>query len=172
MRILGIDPGLRATGWGVVEAGKGRLRHIAHGSIRPPTNRPLDRRLLVIFEGLIDVVREHAPGEAAIEETFVNKNAAATLSLGQARAAGLLAAAQTGLPIAEYAPNRVKKAVVGVGHADKEQVAAMVCRLMPIEISGPDAADALAIAICHSHFRESEGRLVPAAGIGTRGAVR
>ena len=151
MRVLGIDPGLRHLGWGLIEANHGRLRHVANGVISTQVgNLPL--RLLRLHEGLSDVIAHHQPGCAAVEQTFVNKDAVATLKLGQARAIALLVPAQFGLTIGEYAPNKVKKTVVGVGHADKTQVQHMVKMQLPgVELNGPDAADALAIAICHAH---------------------
>ncbi|MEL6617541.1 MAG: crossover junction endodeoxyribonuclease RuvC [Pseudomonadota bacterium] len=151
MRILGIDPGLRHMGWGVIEAEGPRLRHVANG-VCHSAGADLAPRLLSLFQQLADVIAAHAPTGAAVEQTFVNKDGAATLKLGQARGIAVLALAQAGLQIGEYAPNAVKKTVVGVGHADKRQVAHMVRMQLPgVEIAGPDAADALAIAICHAH---------------------
>ena len=151
MRILGIDPGLRHMGWGVIEAEGSRLRHVANG-ICHSAGTELPRRLLSLFEQLSDVISAHAPQASAIEETFVNKDGAGTLKLGQARGVAMLALARAGLEVGEYAPNSVKKTVVGVGHADKRQVAHMVRVQLPgVELAGPDAADALAIAICHAH---------------------
>ncbi len=151
MRILGIDPGLRHMGWGVIEADGPRLRHVANG-VCHSTGDDLAARLLSLFQQLSDVIAMHAPGAAAVEQTFVNKDGAGTLKLGQARGVAVLALAQAGLTVGEYAPNAVKKTVVGVGHADKRQVAHMVRMQLPgIDIAGPDAADALAIAICHAH---------------------
>jgi crossover junction endodeoxyribonuclease RuvC len=153
-RILGLDPGLRRTGWGVVTAAGSRLTWVAHGVIAPPESAPFAQRLLALLEGVAAVIAAHAPDEAAVEETFVNVNAASTLKLGHARAASLIAPAQAGLSVAEYAPTEVKKALVGTGRADKDQVAFMVRRLLPAcgEVSA-DAADALAIAITHAHRR-------------------
>ena len=154
--ILGLDPGLRKTGWGVIAVEGSRLRWIAHGVVSPDDKAPFSERLLALFEGVCAVVREHAPDEAAIEETFVNVNAASTLKLGHARAAALLAPAQAGLPVAEYAPSEVKKAVVGTGGADKAQVAFMIRRLLPAcGNASADAADALAVAVAHAHTRQS-----------------
>ena len=151
-RILGLDPGLRRTGWGVVTAAGSRLTWVAHGVIAPPESAPFAQRLLALLEGVAAVIAAHLPDEAAVEETFVNVNAASTLKLGHARAASLIAPAQAGLSVAEYAPTEVKKALVGTGRADKDQVAFMVRRLLPTcgEVSA-DAADALAIAITHAH---------------------
>jgi len=154
--ILGLDPGLRKTGWGVIAVEGSRLRWIAHGVVSPDDKAPFSERLLALFEGVCAVVRAHAPDEAAIEETFVNVNAASTLKLGHARAAALLAPAQAGLPVAEYAPSEVKKAVVGTGGADKAQVAFMIRRLLPAcGNASADAADALAVAVAHAHTRQS-----------------
>lgn len=158
MRLLGIDPGLRRTGWGIIEARGNRLSHVAHGAVTSDAAAGLPARLAQIHDGIAAVVTEYAPAEAAIEETFVNRNPASTLKLGQARGVAMLAPARAGLPVSEYAANRIKKAVVGVGHADKTQVVDMVRRLLPgIEISDPDAADALAVAICHAHYAQARG---------------
>lgn len=155
MRILGIDPGLRNLGWGVIEAEGNRLRHIDNGICRSSGN-DLAERLLSLHEQLTDVIQRFMPDSAAVEQTFVNKDGASTLKLGQARAIALLVPAQFGLSVGEYAPNTVKKTVVGVGHAEKTQVAHMVRVQLPgIELVGPDAADALAIAICHAHHAHS-----------------
>lgn len=155
-RILGIDPGLRHTGWGIIEARGNHLRHIAHGVISPPPQQPLASRLSALFQQLKEAISHFSPDEAAVEETFVNAvNAASALKLGMARGAVLLAPAISYLPIGEYSANKVKKAVVGVGHADKEQVAMMVQRLLPgCCLVKADAADALAVAICHAHYRQ------------------
>lgn len=151
MKIIGIDPGLRNMGWGVIESDGPRLKHVANGIIHSE-GVDLGPRLLVLFRGLSQVIATHAPDAAAVEQTFVNKDAVGTLKLGQARGIALLAPAEAGLEIGEYAPNAVKKAVVGVGHAGKEQVEHMVRFMLPgVELAGPDAADALAIAICHAH---------------------
>ncbi len=150
MRVLGIDPGLRVLGWGVIEAEGSRLRHVANGQITSGTG-DLGLRLLALHRQLADLIARHAPGAAAIEQTFVNRDGAGTLKLGQARGVALLALAQAGLEIGEYAPNAVKKTVVGVGHADKRQIDHMVRMQLPgAEPAGPDAADALAIAMCHA----------------------
>jgi crossover junction endodeoxyribonuclease RuvC len=154
VRILGLDPGLRRTGWGLVAVSGARMVHIAHGVIAPKDTLPFAERLLILFEGIVDVIATHAPDEAAVEETFVNTNAASTLKLGHARACCLIAPARAGLPVAEYAATVVKKAVVGTGAAEKDQVGFMIRRLLPM--AGPttaDAADALAVAIAHAHHR-------------------
>lgn len=154
-RILGLDPGLRRTGWGVVEAEGSRLRWIAHGVVVPDDKAPFSARLLHLLDAVSDLCRGHACDEAAIEEVFVNVNPASTLKLGQARGAVILGPARCGLPVAEYAPNLIKKAVVGAGHADKAQVAFMVRRLLPAagDVSA-DAADALAVALTHAQLRK------------------
>lgn len=158
MRILGIDPGLRNLGWGVIESHGSKLSHVANGVCKS-TGDDLATRLLSLHEQLTEVLANFLPDQAAIEQTFVNKDGAGTLKLGQARGVALLAAAQAGLPIGEYAPNRVKKTVVGVGHADKRQVLHMVRLQLPgCDPAGPDAADALAIAICHAHYGGVAGR--------------
>jgi len=170
MRVLGIDPGLRHLGWGVIDAAGSRLSHIANGTCHSAGD-DLASRLLSLHGQLSAILREYAPDTAAVEETFVNTNASATLKLGQARGIALLVPAQAGLQVGEYAPNTVKKTVVGVGHAAKEQVAHMVRVQLPgVEIAGPDAADALAIAICHAHHARSPGRVTPAAKINKRRA--
>ncbi|HEX8233496.1 MAG TPA: crossover junction endodeoxyribonuclease RuvC [Caulobacteraceae bacterium] len=154
IRILGLDPGLRRTGWGVVAVEGARLSHVAHGVIRAPEAAPLSERLHAIFQEVAAVIAAHAPHEAAIEETFVTANGASTLKLGHARAAAMLAPACARLPVAEYAALVVKKAVVGTGSADKAQVAFMVRRLLPAcGDATADAADALAVAITHAHHR-------------------
>ncbi|WGW05805.1 crossover junction endodeoxyribonuclease RuvC [Tropicibacter oceani] len=152
MRILGIDPGLRNLGWGVIEGERGRFRHVANGVIHSPAGE-LAPRLLYLHQQLTEVFTRFQPDTAAVEQTFVNKDAVATLKLGQARAIALLVPAQFGLEVGEYAPNKVKKTVVGVGHADKNQIQHMVKIQLPTAVlNGPDAADALAIAICHGHY--------------------
>jgi crossover junction endodeoxyribonuclease RuvC len=156
VRILGIDPGLRRTGWGVVESDGNRLVFVGCGSVEPPDGLPLASRLLAIHEGLAAVLGEFKPTEAAVEQTFVNKDGVATLKLGQARGVAMLAPALFGISVAEYAPNQVKKTVVGAGHADKSQVMVMLKILLPkAEPPSADAADALAIAITHAHHRSS-----------------
>jgi crossover junction endodeoxyribonuclease RuvC len=152
MRILGLDPGLRNTGWGVIDVTGNRLTHVADGVAHAAVDQPLASRLSVLFRQILGVLEEFRPDEAAVEETFVNKNPASTLKLGVARGVVLLAPAERGLPVAEYSANMVKKSVVGAGHAEKEQVQMMVRRLLPgCAIAEPDAADALAVAICHAH---------------------
>jgi crossover junction endodeoxyribonuclease RuvC len=154
VRIIGIDPGLRNTGWGVIEADGTRLSYVADGSVHSDADAPLATRLLQIHTQLAEILLRHAPDEAAIEETFVNKGARATLKLGQARGAAMLAPALAGLSVAEYAPNVVKKSVVGAGHAEKDQMKHMVKVLLPrAELNSGDSIDALAIAICHAHHR-------------------
>lgn len=156
IRIIGIDPGLRHTGWGIVEALGNSLRFIASGTVKSDAKMDLASRLCQLHEGLSAIIHEYQPDEAAVEHTFVNKDATATLKLGQARGIALLAPAQAGLPVAEYAPNAVKKAVIGVGHGEKQQIHMMVKVLMPrASFDSSDAADALAIAICHIHHRQS-----------------
>lgn len=153
IRIIGLDPGLRRTGWGVVETDGNRLKHIAHGTVTSRGDDDLALRLRDLHEGLTAVLAAYAPQEAAVEHTFVNKDPVATLKLGQARAIALLVPAQAGLPVAEYAPNQVKKSVVGAGHAEKDQVLHMVKLLLPqCGDPAPDEADALAVAICHAHL--------------------
>ncbi len=152
MRVLGIDPGLRCLGWGIIDMQGSRLRHVANGVCESDSADDLATRLLSLHRQLSAVFERYAPQLAAIEQTFVNKDAVGTLKLGQARGVALLVPAQFGLPVGEYAPNKVKKTVVGVGHADKGQIDHMVRMQLPrVEIAGPDAADALAIAICHAH---------------------
>lgn len=154
MRIIGIDPGLRNTGWGIVAAEGTRLSYVADGSVHSDADAPLAERLFQIHSRLLEVLKSFAPDEAAIEETFVNKDARATLKLGQARGAAMLAPASLGIPVSEYAPNAIKKSVVGAGHAEKDQVKHMVRLLLPkAELNTPDSTDALAIAICHAHHR-------------------
>lgn len=156
VRILGLDPGLRRTGWGVVSIEGARLTHVAHGVIKPDETADFAIRLLTLFEGICEVIAAHAPDEAAVEETFVNTNAASTLKLGHARACCLIAPARAGLPVAEYAATVVKKAVVGTGAADKTQVGFMIRRLLPAAgDTTADAADALAVAIAHAHARRA-----------------
>ena len=156
IRIIGIDPGLRRTGWGVIETLGNSLHFVAAGTVRSDDKGDLASRLCELHEGLSAVIHAQMPHEAAVEQTFVNKDAAATLKLGQARGIALLVPAQAGVAVAEYAPNAVKKAVVGAGHADKAQIRMMVRVLLPRAVfDGEDAADALAIAITHAHHRGS-----------------
>jgi len=153
-RILGLDPGLRTTGWGIIESTGQQLSYIAHGVVRSSSEGDLGSRVAQLYEGLVAIINHYQPQEAALEETFVNKNPTSTLKLGMARGVVLLAPAIAGLLVGEYAANRVKKAVVGVGHADKAQVAMMVQRLLRgCGVVEADAADALAVAICHAHYR-------------------
>jgi len=154
VRVIGIDPGLRSTGWGVIDSDGNRLSHVANGALHSKAGADLASRLAELYAGLEQVLAAHHPQEAAVEHTFVNKNAVSTLKLGHARAVALLAPARAGLVVAEYAPNLVKKAVVGAGHAQKTQIQAMLGVLLPgAPVAGADAADALAIAICHAHHR-------------------
>src|ERR1700730_9037096 len=173
MRLIGLDPGLRLTGWGVIEVDGNRLRHVAHGVVRVATVGTLAERLKELFEGVTAIVEAQRPLEAAVEETFVNINPGSTLKLGQARGvvvlapaspgrvpgAGVRARARPALPVFEYAANLVKKSVTGAGHADKRQIAMMVGRLLPGVEATSDAADALAVAICHAHHRATAKRV-------------
>lgn len=164
MRLLGLDPGLGATGWGVVDFERGRLAHVADGVVETDQGRSLADRLVQLADGLEQVIRQFRPEEAAVEETFVNRNAVSTLKLGQARGVALLVPARAGLPVAEYLPNLVKKTVVGTGHAAKVQIQMMVRSLLPgARLTSADAADALAVAICHAHHRQSARLLARAA---------
>lgn len=159
MRVLGIDPGLRSLGWGVISYAGSRLSHVENGQIRSE-GESLAERLLSLHSALTAVVARLAPEAAAVEQTFVNKDATGTLKLGQARGIALVVPAAAGLEVAEYAPNHVKKSVVGVGHAAKEQVQHMVKLQLPgVDLAGPDAADALAIAICHAFHLQSRSRV-------------
>jgi crossover junction endodeoxyribonuclease RuvC len=154
IRILGLDPGLRRTGWGVVDCVGSRIIHVAHGVIAAPEAAPFADRLLFLFERIAEVISAHAPHEAAVEEVFVNMNPSSTLKLGHARACALIAPARAGLPVAEYATRAVKKAIVGTGAADKAQIGFMVARLLPTAgATCSDSADALAVAIAHAHLR-------------------
>jgi crossover junction endodeoxyribonuclease RuvC len=156
MIILGLDPGLGTTGWGVIAAVGNRLSYIANGQISTDAKMPLAERLVVLDRAMTDLLLEHRPEAAAVEEVFVNANPQSTLKLGQARGVILLGAAKSGLIVGEYAARLVKKAVVGVGNAEKAQIHAMVSRLLPgVKIAGSDAADALAVAICHAHHLAS-----------------
>ena len=159
MRVMGLDPGLRALGWGVVDVSGSKLRHVANGVCKTETGA-LGGRLVSLFDELSEIWERFGPDEAAVELTFVNKDGAATLKLGQARGIAMLVPARAGITVGEYAPNAVKKAVVGVGHADKRQVDHMVRMQLPgVEIAGPDAADALAVAICHAHMSQTARRV-------------
>jgi len=159
MLFLGLDPGLRNTGWGVIESDANKLRYVGHGVVQSGAGN-LAERLLRLHDGLSEVVSRYRLDGAAVEETFVNRDAKATLKLGQARGIVLLVPAQAGLPVAEYPANTIKKSVVGFGHADKRQIGHMIALLLPgAEVSSADAADALAVAICHAHHRASAQRL-------------
>jgi crossover junction endodeoxyribonuclease RuvC len=165
MKLLGLDPGLRVTGWGVIEVIDNRLRHVADGAVESDADDPLAVRLATLYDGIAAVIARYLPDAAAVEETFVNRNASSTLKLGQARGVVLLAPARAGLPVAEYATNLVKKSVVGSGHAAKMQIAMMVRTLLPgATLETADAADALAVAICHAHHAASAQRFIAAAG--------
>jgi crossover junction endodeoxyribonuclease RuvC len=166
VKIIGLDPGLRRTGWGVIACEGARLRWVAHGVVTPVETGAFADRLLHLFEALTEIIALHAPDEAAVEEVFVNINPSSTLKLGHARAAAMIVPARAGLPVAEYAARQVKKAVVGSGAADKSQIAFMIRRLLPTagEVTA-DAADALAVAVTHAHLRMAARRL------GVRGAA-
>ena len=167
MRVLGIDPGLRTLGWGVIDVLGSRISHVENGHCKSAGD-DLSLRLLSLFEQLSDVISRLQPDCAGVEKTFVNKDGAGTLKLGQARGIAMLVPARAGIPIGEYAPNTVKKTVVGVGHADKRQIDHMVRLQLPgVKIAGPDAADALAIALCHAHHARASGRLAAAISKGT-----
>jgi crossover junction endodeoxyribonuclease RuvC len=156
MRVVGLDPGLRHTGWGVIDVAGNRLTHVADGVVHAATDQPLAVRLVSLFRQITAMLERFQPDEAAVEETFVNRNPASTLKLGVARGVVLLAPAERGMPVAEYSANLVKKAVVGAGHAEKSQVQLMVGRLLSgCSSSEPDAADALAVAICHAQHTAS-----------------
>jgi crossover junction endodeoxyribonuclease RuvC len=164
MRLLGIDPGLLHTGWGVIEVDGNRLSHVANGIIHPPAGAAMAERLKVILDGLAEVLEHHRPDAAAVEETFVNKNPDTTLKLGLARGAALLAPAIAGIEVHEYATRLVKKSVVGTGRADKGQVGMMVAVLLPgAKVAGEDAADALAVALCHAHHAATASKVRAAA---------
>ena len=153
MLIIGLDPGLGTTGWGIVAKSGSRLSHIANGQIKTDPKAPLAERLVTLDRELADVILAHRPDSGAVEEVFVNSNPQSTLKLGQARGVCLLALARAGMPVAEYATRLVKKALVGTGGAEKAQVQAMLRVLLPgVKLAGPDAADALAVAICHAHM--------------------
>lgn len=163
MKLLGIDPGLRNTGWGVIDAEGNRLRHVANGVVHSRGECSLADRLVQLYEGLADIIERYDPQEAAVEETFVNRNPVSTLKLGQAKGVALLVPARAGLAVTEYSPNLVKKTVVGTGHAAKEQIRMMVEMLLPgCQVAGADAADALAVAICHAHHRATAVRMASA----------
>ena len=163
VRIIGIDPGLRRCGWGVIESTGNRLSFVAAGTITPPTDLSLAERLVLLHRGLTEVLDSQHPEEAAVEETFVSAGARSALQLGQARGVVLMTPALRGLPVGEYAANLIKKSVVGTGHAEKAQIQMMIKILLPTaEYKGADAADALAIAICHAHHRAIRKLGVPA----------
>lgn len=173
MILIGLDPGLRVTGWGVIEVIDNRLRHLADGAVTSNADEPLAMRLAALYDGVAAVIAEFTPDAAAVEETFVNRNPASTLKLGQARGVVMLAPARAGLPVAEYSTNLVKKSIVGAGHAAKMQVAMMVRTLLPgAKLETADAADALAVAICHAHHAGSARRIAAAAGLHLAGARR
>lgn len=158
-RILGLDPGLRTTGWGIVDSQDNRLQYVAHGLIKPKTDTDLASRLVCLFQEIKNLIEMYKPDEAAVEETFMNVNPSSALKLGQARGVVLVTPATCGLTVAEYTANQVKKSVVGAGHADKNQVISMIQILLTT--SGKvtsDSADALAVAICHAHFRTTNKR--------------
>ncbi len=160
LRLIGIDPGLRRTGWGVIIVEGSKMTHVAHGVVSPATDLPFAYRLLALHETISQLARAHGADEAAVEHTFVNKDPVASLKLGHARGAALTALASAGLEVAEYAPNTVKKSVVGSGHADKKQIMAMVEMLLGRPgVKNADAADALAVAITHAHHRAHANRL-------------
>lgn len=161
MIILGLDPGLGTTGWGLIRAEGNRLSHLANGQIRTDAAAALAQRLVTLDAALAELIAAHRPDDAAVEEVFVNTNPQSTLKLGQARGVVLLGAARSGLVVGEYAARLVKKSVVGVGNASKDQVHAMVSRLLPgAQIAGPDAADALAVAITHAHVAQNAQRIM------------
>lgn len=157
MRVLGLDPGLRHTGWGIIDVDGNRLAHVADGIAHAAADQPLAMRLVALFRQIGAVLERFCPDEAAVEETFVNKNPSSTLKLGVARGVVLLAPAERGLPVAEYSANLIKKSIVGAGHAEKAQVQMMVRRILLSgrEIGTADAADALAVAICHAHHAQT-----------------
>jgi len=160
VRILGLDPGLGTTGWGLIQAEGNRLAHLANGQIKTVPGEPLPKRLSALAEQLEAILAEHRPDGAAVEEVFVNQNPQSTLKLGQARGVVIMIAARGGIEVGEYAARLIKKAVVGIGNAEKAQVHAMVSRLLPgVKIAGPDAADALAVAITHAHHLASARRI-------------
>jgi crossover junction endodeoxyribonuclease RuvC len=168
MRLIGLDPGLRHTGWGVLDSVDNRLKHVADGAIHSDSRRPLAERLVQLHDGLVEIIEAFRPEEAAVEETFVNANATSTLKLGLARGVALLVPARAGLMVAEYANNQVKKSVVGAGAATKDQILMMVRTLLPgCLAASADAADALAVAICHAHHRTTKlswAKAIAAAG--------
>ncbi len=165
MRLLGLDPGLRHTGWGIIDVEGSHLRYVADGAIHPKADLGLPERLVHLHHALAKVIAEHRPAEAAVEETFVSQNAASTLKLGMARGVVVLVPALASLPVSEYPANLIKKSVVGVGHATKDQVQMMVRRLLPgCRLDSEDSADALAVAICHAHHAGTARRVAAAVG--------
>jgi crossover junction endodeoxyribonuclease RuvC len=173
VRILGIDPGLRRMGWGIVESSGSKLTYISSGTVTSDAAMALCERLAELFAGIEAIIAKWQPHEAAVEETFVNRDAHATLKLGQARGIALLAPARAGLPVAEYAPNLIKKTVTGSGHAEKGQIQAMIGFLLPKAAPDtPDAADALAIAIAHAHHRQSAALKAALTGMARQGKKR
>ena len=165
MRLIGFDPGLRQTGWGVIESDGNRLGHVANGTVSTNASADLASRLAELYDGLVRIIDQYSPVEAAVEETFVNKNPTSTLKLGQARGIVLLVPARAGVAVSEYTPNLIKKSIVGTGHAAKEQVQMMVGVLLPgTDIVNADAADALAVAMCHAHHRASAEAIARVAG--------
>ena len=169
VRLLGIDPGSRVTGYGILDMDGPRNRYIASGCIQTDSGRPLPERLKTIFEGLTDVIRAHQPAEVAVEQVFMHRNPDSALKLGQARGAAICAVVMAGLPVSEYAPRAIKQAVVGSGAADKAQVQRMVALLLNLpEPPQADAADALAVAICHGHTRQTLQRFGAAAVLAGR----
>ena len=166
MRLLGLDPGLRHTGWGVIDFDGNRLSHVANGVIHTDGEASLPARLVQLHDAIYDLVQAHRPDEAAVEDTFVNRNPSSTLKLGQARGIALLVPARLGIPVVEYPPRLVKKSIVGTGAAEKTQIQMMIGTLLPgCPISGADAADALAVAICHAHHRATARRMAVAGGM-------
>jgi crossover junction endodeoxyribonuclease RuvC len=163
IRILGLDPGLARMGWGVIDVAGARLIHVAHGVLTSDGKADLGRRLYILHAALCEVIVAWSPHSIAVEQAFVHKDPSAALKIGHARAVALLAAAQADLEIAEYAPNHIKKSVVGVGHAGKEQILAMVRRLLPTaSVEATDAADALAAAIAHAHYASTRAKIIAA----------
>jgi crossover junction endodeoxyribonuclease RuvC len=169
MRLLGLDPGLRHTGWGIIDVEGSHLRYVADGAIHPKADLGLPERLVHLHHALAKVIADHRPAEAAVEETFVSQNAASTLKLGMARGVVVLVPALASLPVSEYPANLIKKSVVGVGHATKDQVQMMVRRLLPgCRLDSEDSADALAVAICHAHHAGTARRIAAAVAGGPR----
>ena len=159
VRIIGIDPGLRKTGWGIIESHGPKLKYLACGTVRTDTSKDLSERLMMVYRGLALPLADWKPAEAAVEQTFVNKNGASTLKLGQARGVAMLVPALGGLPVSEYSATQVKKTVIGTGRGDKNQIATMISHLLPkARPDSEDAADALAIAITHAHHRKISER--------------